>query len=126
MPLPKNAKRWSLNDKQFVQNKSSNQRVTYRQVGGSHYRGITLSPSQFKEMDKIIVEKGKAKYFVHELGDGIFFAHPREGVFTLWKQSSKNPKVDVAFFRFDYPTWDYYLKDVHNEIKSLLYQDAQE
>jgi hypothetical protein len=124
MPLPKNAKRWSLNDRQFVQN-SANRRITYRQIGGRHYRGITLSPSQFREMDKAI-ESNDLKYFVSNLGHGIFFSHPRDDIFTLWKQSKKNPKVDVAFFRFDQPTWLHYLKEVHSQIKSLLRQDEQE
>ena len=124
MPLPKNVKRWSLYHKQFVQNNSAKHRVTYRQVGGRQYRGISLTPSQFKEMDKIIVDKDVSKYFVHELGNGVFFGHPRDEIFTLWKQSSKNPKVDVAFFRFDTPTWQRYLNDVHSEIKSLLEEDV--
>ena len=122
--LPKDTKRWTLNDNQFVQN-NSNRRITYRQIGGRHYRGITLTPSQFKEMDKIITSND-SKYFAHDLGHRIFFSHPRDDIFTLWKQSRKNPKVDVAFFRFDNSTWLHYLNHVHSEIMSLLSLEEEE
>ena len=122
--LPKNAKRWVLNDKQFVQN-SANRRITYRQTGGRHYRGITLNPSQFLEMDKAIVCPS-TKYFVCDLGNDTFFGHPRDEVYTLWRQSRKNSKVDTAFFRFNQATWLHYLKEVHKQIKSFLSEDSDE
>ena len=43
-----------------------------------------------------------------------------DNVYTLWKRSNKNPKVDTAFFRFFADTWLTYISDSHNEIKSLL------
>ena len=113
-----------MNDRQFVQNKV-NRHTTYRQVGGSHYRGITLTPSQFQEMDKAIERYG-TKHFVTSLGNGIFFAHLRNDSYTLSKRSKKNHNVDAAFFSFDQPTWSCYVKEAHAQIKSLLHNEPQD
>ena len=124
-------KRWLLNDKQFVQNRT-NQRVTYRQFGGgaganSRYQGITLTSCQFNELDKVIggTDEG-ISYRAYDLGGGVFFTHPGDNIYTLRKESRKNANNDIAFFRFDHPSWMHYLKEVHSEVKSLLQSDEQE
>ena len=122
--MPKNVKRWSLNENQFVQSKG-NKRITYRQTGGKNYHGISLTPLQFRELDKLIVGSSM-NYFVHFFGKNIYFSHPRDEVYTLWKQSKKHPSDDVAFFRFNLTSWQQYLNDIHSQIKSLLSEDVEE
>ena len=117
-PLPRNIKRWHLNDKQYVQTKG-NKRITYRQIGGKYYRGISLLPHQFKKLDEHIGNT-KLKYFVHDLGGGIYFTHPTANIYTLWKQSKKHPNDDVAFFRFDETSWQHYLNDILCHVRSLV------
>ena len=119
----KESKQWPLNAHQFVQNKM-NRRLTFRQKGGKRYRGITLSPPQFWEMDKIlheVTENNSKSYFTKHLGNGINFTQPKRNVFTLWKQSKSNPRIETAFFKFDEDSWLHYIKTVHNEMKSLLH-----
>ena len=124
--LRKSTKRWSLNSRQLVQNKS-NERLTFRQVGGKRYRGITLTPSQFHELDKVIQRLPQDKsYLTQHLGEGIHFTQPASNTFTLWKQAKSNPHVETAYFHFDDDSWQHYLKSVHTELKSLLRSDVQE
>ena len=117
-------KRWTLNHHQLVQTKN-NQRLTFRQTGGKSYRGITLTPSQFWEFDKVI-QRLSESYLTQALGQGIHFTQPRQNVYTLWKESKSNPKVDTAFFRFDEDSWLQYIRSVHDEMKSVLCANAQE
>ena len=119
--MPKRAKRWSLNNRQFVQSQLPT-RITYRQIGGKHYRGVSLSLSQFNELDKYIgCDK---QHFAYDLGDNLYFCHPCPEVYTLRKQSKKHKDVDVAYFCFKQTAWKEYLNSVHNEIKSLVSEDC--
>ena len=126
LPLKKVTKNWPLNRRQLVQNRS-NERLTFRQMGGIRYRGITLTPSQFYELDKVIQRLPQdKKYHTQHLGDGIHFTQPCRNMFTLWKQAKSNPHVETAYFHFDDDSWQHYLKSVHDEMKSLLHSDASE
>ena len=125
--VAKGIQRWRLNNRQIVQNRK-NRQVTFRQLdGGLRYRGISLSASQFWEMDKIIHQLSDVKgYHTQHLGHGIHFTQLQQNVYTLWKQSRFNPKVKTAFFRFDQDSWQEYIKTIHDELKSLLHSVEQE
>lgn len=104
-------------------------RLIFRQRGGKRYRGISLTPAQFWEFDKVLEklpQKTNKPYLTQELGSGIHFTRPNEKMMTLWKQSKGNPYVETAFFRFDDDSWQHYINAVHKEVKSLLHSTTQE